>query len=208
MMEKVFIVGINGNMGSRYSAILKYCFNIEPDGTDIDLEDDFDFYIIGDPKEADGIILASPTEFHLQDLAEYLNYGVPILCEKPLTTDLEKLEEFAFKHSDKLHLIQMVNQYNFLTEKTDEGETYYNYFKTGNDGIYWDCINLIGLAKKRPKLQNTSPLWECKINGRNLSSLDMDNAYVRMINDWLKNPTSNFEYALDAHRKVVQCSQF
>ncbi len=85
-----------------------------------------------------------------------------------------------------------------------KGETYYDYFKSGQDGLAYDCCNIIGLSKKRPTLANSSPIWKAKINGQELSLADMDQAYVKMIMDWTRSPLSNWDYAVEMHQKVLR----
>lgn len=196
--KKVFIVGILGNMGTRYKTICEYL------GHEVYGRDKF-FPSKFSPTEADCFIIATPTEDHIDDIGEYSSFGKPILCEKPLTKDIEKLEvleEFLIRNGRK-HLVSMVNQYAQLF-KGGSGHTYYKYFKSGKDGLAWDCINILGLGRGKVRLSNDSPVWECKINGKKLSLANMDKAYVRMIHHWLRNPKSNFDYAKKAHLKVIE----
>lgn len=197
MKKKVFIVGILGNMGTRYKTICEYL------GHEVYGRDKF-FPSKFSPKEADCFIIATPTESHIDDIGEYSSYGKPILCEKPLTKDIERLEAleaFLIKTKRK-HLVSMVNQYSILS-KGGRGTSSYNYFKSGKDGLYWDCINIIGLSKTAPALSNDSPIWDCYINGHRISIANMDRAYLLMIKNWLERPKSNFDYAKKAHLKVL-----
>jgi hypothetical protein len=191
-MNNIAIIGSKGNMGRRYRAILDY-LQIEVQGLDVgDKLDSLDYEI------ADGFIVASPTfthEFFLNHLGQY---GKPILCEKPIL--IGELDP-KFKYRE---LVRMVNQYEYLIDKYWSGDTYYNYYKSGGDGLAWDTINILGLSKKRPELKNDSPIWKCQINGKPLSLADMDSAYIKMVMDWTKNKKSNWEYAVEAHRKVLE----
>jgi len=199
-MKKVLVVGYKGNMGSRYTAILDM-LGVEWDGTDlvegcIDTKTDSDY---------DGVIIATPTDDHF-NMINYIR-GIsdkPILCEKPIETSLHYLKMLL----DRPNLnLRMINQYEYMPgadEADAEGKTYYNYFKSGRDGLAWDCINIIGMAKGDVELKNDSPLWECCINGSVLKLGWMDSAYIYMIDKWVKNPTNNHEYILKAHEKVIK----
>ncbi len=200
MMKKVYISGFNGNMASRYKAILKL-MGIGVIGKDLNCE-------FGRPKDADGFIIATPTENHIDDLEKYIVFGKPILVEKPITKFIFSLDSFAEKWKDKLDLITMVNQYRYLYDPLVVGDTYYNYFKTGKDSLHWDCINIIGSAKARLELRNDSPIWQCTINGRHLKIHEMDHAYCNMIKDWISGELKgNWEYIKHAHLAVTKCLQ-
>lgn len=193
-MKNIFISGIQGNMGSRYKAILEHLgHNVY--GSDVNY-----MSVCNDP--IDGYIICTPTKQHLADLIEYGKEEKPILCEKPITTHLIDLEFFDKRYTKIHHLITVVNQYKYLIKPNYLGATHYNYFKTGGDGLAWDCVNIIGLAKEEFTLNNTSPVWNCYINGEKLDIAEMDWAYIRMVINWLENPVSNWEYIMDSHRKV------
>jgi hypothetical protein len=178
-------------MGRRYQAVLNYQ-NIPYIGVDE-----------GDAvpnQNYTGVLIATPTETHV-DLIEFYNeLGLPILCEKPIAKDTSGL-----KRALKCEKLTMVNQYEYLVPKGMFGETYYDYYNSGKDGPGWDCINIIGLnAGSVPRISNTSPIWKCQINGIELNIRDMDSAYCRMIDDWVKRPDSdNREYIERAHLRVM-----
>ncbi len=192
----IYIVGKNGNMGKRYAAILNY-LDVEVCGHDLEGPNESEM------KRAFGFIVATPTANHLDDMKKLFIYEKPILCEKPFTKVMSDLAYFEDKNRSDLSLVQMVNQYQFLT-KPGKGETYYSYFKSGADGIHFDCINIIGLAHGRVALSNKSPIWDCMLNGTRLNLGMMDHAYIAMIKAWIKNPISNYAYARKAHEKVCE----
>ncbi len=66
-------------------------------------------------------------------------------------------------------------------------DTEYNYFRSGKDGLVWDCLQIIALANDEISLRNDSPIWRCKINGTTLDLSDMDYAYHSFIKKWTKN---------------------
>lgn len=195
-MKKVLIVGRNGNMGTRYATVCKL-LGITTIGQDWN-----------DPQpdmtDVDGIIIATPTGSHTKDIINYSRFDLPYLVEKPLTKLPIELDNFLMV-VQKLGLnVQMVNQYKELVCPGAVGDTHYNYFKTGNDGLAWDCINIVGLADGEVTLADDSPIWDCTINGQKLSLSDMDRAYITMIEKWAKNPKPNLDYIRTAHEKVFK----
>lgn len=81
--------------------------------------------------------------------------------------------------------------------------TWYNYFKTGNDGLLWDCINIIGTARGPYFIKNDSLIWDCQINGWPIDLRDMDQAYIWNLQDWVKG-WRNKDYILPTHLKVLE----
>ncbi len=110
---------------------------------------------------------------------------------------------FEDKYREDLALVQMVNQYKYM-QKPYRGETVYDYFKSGSDGLAWDAINICGLAEGKVTLKNKSPFWQCKLNGAVLSHGLVDHSYIEMVQAWLRDPKSNWAYARKAHEKVIQ----
>lgn len=192
---KIAVIGAKGNMGRRYCKILRY---LRHEPVEID---------IGDHnvclKTCEGIIIATPTELHLKVLEQYCSLKKPILCEKPLSTNLRSVE-IALEVSRMP--IRMINQYAYFLRDTRPfvPVTKYDYFKTGNDGLYWDCINIIGLSKGIVEIENSSPIWHCELNGRLLNIALMDHAYVWNVGDWLGKFDDNKEYILEAHKKTQE----
>lgn len=193
-MKHITLVGHKGNMGRRYASILNY-LGISWQGVDIDDWKEPD-------KRSDGIILATPTDSHRVDLVRWRNFGLPILCEKPICRNQKELE-ILLEIADVP--LQMVNQYKFYAnyQVINKGEsTQVNYYNTGTDGIVWDCINLIGLAKEDVHLYNTSPIWKIMLNGTFLDKRFIDHVYIDNIADWTKNPIDDREYIKHAHQRI------
>lgn len=199
---KIFIFGIKGNMGRRYSAILKY-LGYDYDG--IDLEDIYDSNRA--LRHFDRFIIATPTLTHLDFLDSMIDFRKPVLCEKPIITDsrLNRLEHFVKAAKDSEMKLSMVSQYDHLVVgNKGNSETYYNYFKTGNDGLAWDCINIIWHADGKIHLANDSPVWKCEINGLRLTIDQMDFAYIKMIEKWIEEPyLPQYDRILKSHQKVL-----
>ena len=205
----VCIAGIKGNMGSRYRAILDH------------LKVRYYGYDDGEMVIKEGtthIIVATPSANRFEVLDAIFSYldllamseedrsKLYILCEKPVWKN--KSDGYCTKgivvsngFKDRFF---MVNQYNYLPKHyIDGGPTYYNYFKTGNDGI-WDFIQLYHLASDVITCERTSPVWDCIINGQRINLSDMDQAYVDMIKDFLGERRNlwGFDDIQEAHRKV------
>lgn len=195
-MKKVFISGSLGNMGRRYSAILDY-LDIYYEGSDINNPLSSQAMYVRD-NDFDGVIVATPTHNHTDALNIFSSFcKVPILIEKPVT-------KHPILDDKPYHPCTVVNQYKYMVDESREGETLYDYFKTGSDGLFWDCYNIIGLAKDKVTLSNKSPIWTCVINGQELSLKDMDKAYVEMIKDWTENPEPNIDYIKATQNKVME----
>lgn len=180
-MTRVCVIGAKGNMGRRYMAILAH-LGVEADGVDI-----------GDPIRNIGIshyIIATPTthhSMHIEWLAKLRQR--PILCEKPVTKDRAELESLE-RHVKRGHKIYMVNQYAYYSDQLPQksGITCYDYYNSGKDGILWDCIQIIHLARGEiTTLTNKSPVWRCVINGMELNREAIDLCYVKMIRDFISD---------------------
>jgi hypothetical protein len=184
-------------MGARYKAVLNYLGH-EWAGDDLRRGYRGEFTA----QEADRILICTPTDTHIQSIIKYRVYCKPILCEKPITTDIDEIELLADLMPDTAHF-EMVDQYAYLCNHGLEGETYYNYFKHGSDGLYWDCINLIKHARGQIYLLEESPVWTCRINGGDLKLSDIDMSYVRMISRWLRSPKNDVPAIIAAHKKVA-----
>ena len=180
---KLCIIGGKGNMGRRYAAIANmenmYFHSIDVNDP---IPTDFTHYLI-----------ATPTETHeavLTNLCNMREEPVKVLIEKPYTI-IKNNDMNAFQVLGKLstlgHKIYMVNQYAYYSHDLcdNEGPTYYDYYHSGKDGIMWDCIQIIHLARNGVKfLNNQSPIWHCMINGVKLNRELIDLCYVKMLKDF------------------------
>lgn len=199
---KVLIVGSEGNMGQRYKMILKYlkvpfsCFDTKLETS-----------LLAASLDCDRAIIATPTEHHTSNIRDVMKYlKGPILCEKPICKDLLELGKLLDECKANGTDLRMVYQYKKVyRDDVLAGPSYYNYFKHGSDGLNWDCIQIIGLARGSVRISENSPFWNCVINGQTLRIQDMDMAYVEYVADWLKSPVlcAGPDEILDAHKKVV-----
>ncbi len=152
----------------------------------------------------DAILIATPTYMHCNHIRKVWSYGVPILAEKPLGTDLSEVLELCRDAEREGIKLRMVNQYAQLVPEGAHGDTRYDYWRTGSDGLAHDCISVLALAKGPVVLASQSPVWTCKINGHQLSLADMDRAYVKMIQGWLTGDVEGINYIRKAHLKVAE----
>ena len=204
---KIAVIGAHGNMGLRYRVILNYLgVKVVP----ID---------IGTPQEdlgnCDAFLIATPTDTHIKLINYYAMFEKPILCEKPLSFEVEDVKEIC--KSRKLKL-RMINQYEYFEVqrkanlkdikvlRIEDGspKTSYNYYKSGGDGLLWDCINIIGLAQGTVDLSNESPIWKCTLNGIPLDLADMDLAYIWNLRHWMEKFDDNKRYIVQAHERVEE----
>lgn len=198
----IAIIGSEGSMGKRYQAILNYLG--EP-FIAIDKTKPSDKSVADEIKKCDRIIIATPTNTHVALLKELLPTRLPILCEKPITKDIDELIDLhAFCARSGLKY-EMVYQYKELNAPAEKNRwSYYDYFRHGSDGLAWDCIQIIGLAQGPVWLKEESPVWECTINGTKQSLSDMDKAYITMMRKWLnRSLDQTMDEILHVHQKVV-----
>lgn len=128
----------------------------------------------------------------------------PVLCEKPICKDPDELLALMAECRKAGTRLQMVSQYDYLVDRKSHGPSHWDYYKSGGDGLAWDCIQIIGHAKERPSLKNMSPIWSCMINGKPLQIEQMDFAYIWMIRDWLDKPRDDIDRILESHKAVAK----
>lgn len=208
---KVLVIGSAGNMGRRYCAILKY-LNIDHAGYDA-----MDFGTSPNYKDFTHFIIATPTRTHLSIISSLAKYNVPILCEKPICTSSRDLAWLLEEHPE-LDLTMMMQYWVLLMEPYDDDrESYYNFFKTGNDGLYWDCMQIIALHEgdfSKLQIGNISPEWKCQINGWCIELGRMDGAYISFIQAWLHSSHTIIpvefkgKNLIDIHEKVERYIEY
>jgi hypothetical protein len=198
----IALIGSEGSMGKRYQAILKY---LDQDYLPLDRAHYTQDEIMEKASSCAQIIIASPTPTHFEYMRTLLPLGADILCEKPVTKNLMELEELHSLCSRMNLKYKMVMQYRELIDPLASSNwTEYNYFRHGNDGIAWDCMQAIALAKGVAVAKEDSPVWYCMINGQELSIADMDQAYVDHVTKWLEGRLDqSMDEILNAHYKVA-----
>lgn len=195
----ILIIGCHGSMGKRYQAIINSkgedFIGIDREHTDSDLN-----YAL---NVCDRIIIATPTDTHSKLIEYLIPFQKPILCEKPVTKDIPELIKLLDQSAQHNTPFRMMFQYQLLANPYSKGESNYNYFKHGSDGLVWDCLQIIALAKEEVDLKETSPVWKCKINGRYINLSEMDQAYIDYVDIWIHQPHQDLEVILDAHKKTA-----
>lgn len=195
---KVLVLGAKGNMGRRYCSILQYLkFNY----IGLDIGDDPEEYM----PDCDKIIIATPTESHLDFINLFSFYGKPILCEKPIAYNIADLEVLKEKLAVMKCELRMVDNYKYVAFdpiRMHSGSQY-NYYNSGKDSKHWDCIQIHGIAVGDASISNESPIWKCVLNGYNVDRRSIDISYVKMIQNWYYNPVNNWEFIMRAHKRVL-----
>lgn len=183
------LIGGLGNMGRRYGEILKD-LDVDYVVKDVGLNDHINY------QAFDHAIICTPTNTHMQEIYKALgsNENIKILCEKPLTKGPYRDFDQPFFRS--LKNIHMVNNYDYAFKRAclDQsnfvnatGLTYYEYYHTGNDGLLYDCIQLIRLAKADIVLKGYGHKWHCQINGWHIDRNLIDDSYYDMIEDFVSD---------------------
>lgn len=185
-------------MGKRYKAIFKF-LNLEYCCADIHSTPD---QILKMVSRANRIVIATPTETHKKYLYDFAMTGIPVLCEKPFSKNLEEVEKILNVYARANNPLEMVAQYKMLDGHT--GDSYYNFYNHGKDGLVWDCIQIIGLARGEVEVSETSPVWYCKLNGKEIDLRDMDGAYVKFFSNWNNFPWGSFQEIYQMHKKTVE----
>jgi hypothetical protein len=118
---------------------------------------------------------------------------------------MQEMREIA---SWRLNLT-MVYQYKYAyKEDRRKGPSLYSHYNHGQDGIVWDCIQLVGLAKSKILLTDHLPTWTMEVNGNEVSRAEVDNSYVVFINEWLNGREKQLPCTiLDAHLKAEQLTK-
>lgn len=196
----LLLIGANGNMGKRYSSILRF---LGKDFVGVDVGHSA-AYVNEQALRSDGILIATPTDTHAGLIRKFLKHGKPILCEKPVVKSMPEFRDLMSEIRDSKTPFRMVNQYRMLIDSRSLGKSHYNYFKHGNDGIYWDCLQIIGLARGEVKIEETSPVWRCKINGKTIHLGHMDAAYIAYLQHWFKHTNQDLEQIISAHEKTAE----
>jgi hypothetical protein len=187
-------------MGRRYQAILKYL------GQPFYCNDlrwtEMPEALI--KENVSGIIIATPTPTHATLIEKYAKFGKAILCEKPISTDLDEVKGILEMCSTLGIHFNMMLQYAQLVPKYARGESFYNYFRHGSDGLIWDCIQIIGLAKGNVRIDGDCPIWQCMINGHRLTLDQMDGAYMAFVEDWLKGARQDMGEIFAMHERTAE----
>lgn len=184
MAEPVLLIGGMGSVGLRYQAILK-SLNVP--------------YLVYDAESLEGFscegkrnfediefgkaMICSPTDTHLNYVRKLIHLDKTFLCEKPLTKDPEDLAYINAEYPKGF----MVCNYKFITKIYGEDVNLsYNYYRSGRDGLLWDCCQLVYIDPDC-ELLNDSPLWDFSVNGHPIPYRALELSYVQMIKSFIWN---------------------
>lgn len=194
----ITLIGSNGSMGKRYQAILRF---LKKDFMAFDADANPEV-VKKAVKNSAGVIIATPTDTHEAMIREHMTAKVPILCEKPVCKDQKALMQLLRDLERTGTPFRMMFQYSLLNDSNRIGKTRFDYYNTGKDGIYWDCIQIIGLARKEIQVFNKSPIWSCQLNGKFINFAHMDAAYIGYVQRWFAQPDQDFGVIRSVHEKV------
>jgi predicted dehydrogenase len=130
---KIVILGHLGSIGKRHFDNLK-ALKHEVIGTDIGEKLRFD---------VDCAFICTPTQFHVEQAIEYINKGIPVFIEKPLTYCLGHLEqiEAAINKHNVLSMVACNNRFHpsLLKAKTvaDTGKVIFARAEAGYFLPFW-----------------------------------------------------------------------
>lgn len=200
----ILLLGSEGSMGKRYQAIFNY---LKLEYLPIDEKINSFNEMIDAFQKCDRVLIATPTNSHISIIKMLLVHDNirDILCEKPIAKSSKQVAEILNLFRFRSCKFNMVFQYGEILANNGNPNqfTSYDYFRTGNDGLYWDCLQIIALASGPIKLNNKSPYWKCEINDQDLDIASMDHAYLKFIKRWvIGNIEQDHKWLLDIHKKV------
>ncbi len=73
--------------------------------------DDWQELIDKEKRNVDAIVILTPTPLHGEIIIELLTNNIPIICEKPLVSSLEEIQEIEKIYDDKKHFLVVTNNY-------------------------------------------------------------------------------------------------
>lgn len=187
----IALLGGCGSIGSRYAAIMRH-YGIEHEIFDTQLGNvdqvNWDRF--------DKALIATPTASHLSVMSGIPEH-IPVLCEKPVSKTLDGIptRKNAYMVSNYRYVLNIC-QIRLIKRMS------YDYYKTGSDGIYWDCCQLLYLDPSC-RLNNVSPRWNLNINGYWVKYRDVEESYCRMIQDF---SASNYRlmWTMEDARRMVK----
>jgi len=212
-------------MGRRYSAILKNMgheiigFDMQNPGNYKSIEGFLNNHVLCDKNYYTAAIVCTPTKFHIDSINALTFFPTPILCEKPISDSVEKIKIVGNT------IVSMVCNWAFVLSgkilKFNDNEIHYNYYNAGSErfsnpdpcfNFAMNCIQLIYLMREGGKsyLKNTSPFFDCKINGERVTLEMVEQSYERMLHYWLHNPKILWDMkdAAAATQRVYDYVQF
>lgn len=192
----ILIIGM-GNMGSRYARILDR-LHVPWHGIDI-TQQPWDYTQMTKCTKA---IICAPTAHHFEWC---MKIQIPFMCEKPISKYIENVEMIRDRCEKECLDGRMVNNWEHamligLQDITGRGGNCvelgninfeYSCSNTGQDGLAWDCIQLIHLCGN-PRLSNRGrfravlkwPMGDMWIDVKITREM-IERSYEQMIKRWL-----------------------
>lgn len=195
---RILVIGGLGSIGSRYCSILEYL------GHEVVVHDELRKEYEGiDCYRFDRAIIATPTITHYDYCKQLIEIGKPFLCEKPLSHSLVQCDELVELDTKKLG--RVVCNYLFtFPDLIHHAEIDYDYFRTGPDGMLWDCCQLLYLDEYAI-LNNDSPVFTLTVSGRDVSIEAIEWGYIRMLATWIRGGVMwNMADGRDMTRRVLE----
>jgi len=200
--ETILVVGFDGNMGRRYTAILKY---LDVDTIGIDLRDKWPV-----PSQYTRAIVATPIDTHYKICKRLIQLKKDFLCEKPVSKSNNEIRDLIrlckFNGVDGRMVCNWAMVLPRMTHGINENKIFIDYYNSGNDG-FWDYIQPVYLSKLDDLIiRKISPVFKCKINYQSAKSECFDLSYVKIIRFWFtdRNQLWTLSDALAANIKLLQ----
>lgn len=209
----ICIIGNSGNMGSRYQKKIESIVSTQPihiTGYEID-----DFNNKKPLPIANKFLVCTPTNSHYEVLKFVMDQSrAPILCEKPISKNINEVMELCDIAQNKKIRLNMVNNWSLVTIPPLERNRnciYYSCSNTGKDGLPYDLIQLLHLAHDW-NFYFTNKAPEGAFNVHINQDLDITReiielSYNRMLQFWIED---RWKYMWDvndirlAHKKVLK----
>lgn len=174
----ILLIGSEGSIGRRYRAVLE-ALGIPYRGKE--KEDPWDFSCITKA------IIASPTFLHFDHASKVAAEGIPFLCEKPMCFEsnlIRRLQKTTYKGF-------VVNNWAQLAWNADlpssPKKITYDFYNTGRDGLLWDTIQLIYLAKiynAELSVDTRSYFWDAHFDQTPIPYREIEHSYAQMVSSF------------------------
>lgn len=147
MTLKIAVVGV-GSLGQHHARILSGLDGVELVAV-VDKNGDRAKEIAGkyntaamteyrDLPELDGVVVASPTVFHLEHAAHFLGKGTAVLCEKPMAASLEECDRIleARERTGAALLVGHIEHFNPAVEAAREKVSSPGFMEIDRLGVF------------------------------------------------------------------------
>jgi len=158
--------------------------------------------------EYDATIIATPISEHTRYLKMLMD-SKPVLCEKPISCDIQHVKDIAKYSGHQGCAAFMVNNWAFLGdwyEPMSADSITINTYNTGKDGI-WDLIQPLYLVEDIHNFEcvHSYPWLSVMIGGKGYGRDDFDRTYVDMVQAFIGGYYDKLwplERIVEAHLRV------